>query len=90
MNNFTHGLVAVVKDPENEELLKVLAFAGYEQEPTQENRDEVLQTLNQHPDFSDIDFWFIDATEEMINYFNRQQTEETEDDSTDTTDESNG
>lgn len=90
MNNFTHGLVAVIKDPENEDLLKVLAFAGYEQEPTQENRDEVLQTLKQHPDFSDIDFWFIDATEEMINYFNRQQTEETEDDSTDTADESNG
>jgi len=87
MSNFTHGLVAVIKDPENEELLKVLAFAGYEQEPTQENRDEVLQTLKQHPDFSDIDFWFIDATDEMINYFNSQQQE---DDPADSTDESNG
>jgi hypothetical protein len=86
MNDFTYGLVAVVKDPENEELLKVLAFAGYEQEPTQENRDEVLQTLNQHPDFSGIDFRLIDATEEMISYFNRQQQNN---DSTDTSDESN-
>jgi len=87
MNNFTHGLVAVIKDQENEELLKVLAFAGYEQEPTQENRDEVLQTLQQHPDFAEFDFWLIDATDEMLTYFNSQRQE---DDSTDSTEESNG
>lgn len=87
MSDYTHGLVAVIKDPENEELLKVLAFAGYNQEPTQEDRDEVLNALKGHPEFAEQEFWFIDATQEMLDYFNAENAEEN--DSADITEESN-
>ncbi len=73
MNEFKYGLMVIDPTVDEDDCVSIVHFAGYVEEPTKEDADQLREELRDDPKFGLQDIWdkvdILPAPKEVVEHF---------------------